>query len=382
MIMPYIPMRNLLLAAEKYRFAQGAFNINLPRQADAVIKIHEKLRSAAIIQVAEPGTAYLCGNPNFLSGTLEEKAKGMKMIAERVKRLAEASKIPVVLHLDHGRSFESTKLAIDAGFSSVMIDGSALPYEENVSLTKKVVEYAHEHGVSVEGELGVLAGTEDDVFSEASSYTNPMKVVDFFRRTGCDSLALSYGTKHGAVKGINVKLRKEIVVAAMENLRHEKLHGALVSHGSSLVPEYIVSEINALGGVVSGFGIPLYQLLEVIPMGISKINIDTDIRLATTRNLLELYKNHPEIANNSPVYRLMKANPGVIDYRVYLVPYLEELLKDEITSPELEMIAQALDDAVYEICATAIVNFGSVGGAFRFEATSLAEMKELYRGEK
>ena len=145
--MPYIPMKPLLAVAQRLGVAHGAFNVNLPQQVDAVIKIHEKLRSAAIIQVAEPASAYLGGNPDFLKGTLSEKALGMKRIAERVKRLAEASRIPVVLHLDHGRSFESVKLAIDAGFSSVMIDGSALPYEENVALTKKVVDYAHERGV-------------------------------------------------------------------------------------------------------------------------------------------------------------------------------------------------------------------------------------------
>jgi len=378
----YIPMRNLLLGAQKSKFAQGAFNINFPRQADAVIRIHEKLRSAAVIQVAEPATAFLGGNPDFLNGTLAEKARGMELIARRVKALAEQSRVPVVLHLDHGKSFESVKLAIDAGFSSVMIDGSSLSFEENAELTRKVVEYAHERGVSVEAELGILAGTEDDVFSEASTYTNPLKVVEFIRMTGCDSLALSYGTKHGPVKGENVKLRKEIVIAALENMRHEKLKAALVSHGSSLVPEYILSEINALGGAVSGGGIPLSQLLEVIPMGISKINIDTDIRLATTRNLLEMYERRPDLREKSPVYGLMKSDPKQIDYRKYLAPYMDKLLRDEIDTPELEEIAKALDDAIYEICATAIVNFGSVGMARGFEIASLAEMKEFYRGEK
>lgn len=380
--MPYVPMKPLSAVAQKLGVAHGAFNINLLQQVDAVIKIHEKLRSAAIIQVAEPATAFLGGNPDFLNGSLSEKALGMKRIAERVKKLSKASRIPVVLHLDHGRSFESVKLAIDAGFSSVMIDGSSLPYEENVALTKKVVDYAHERGVSVEGELGILAGTEDDVFAEESSYTNPLLVVDFFKKTECDSLAISYGTKHGAAKGANVKLRKEIVIASLENLRHEKIQGTLVSHGSSLVPEYIISEINSLGGAVSGHGIPLEQLREVIPLGISKINIDTDIRLATTRNTLELYKLNPDYTTNSQVYDLLKANPKVFDYRNYLVPYLEDLLAEEITNPELEKIVKALENAIYEICATAIINFGSVGTAFKVEALSLEEMAEIYRGEK
>jgi fructose-bisphosphate aldolase class II len=380
--MPYISMNPILNRAQKMKFAHGAFNINLPCQAEAVIKIHEQLRSAAIIQVAEPATTYLSGNPDFLNGTLEEKAVGMKKIADKVRSLGEASRIPVVLHLDHGRSFESVKLAIDAGFSSVMIDGSSLPYEENVALTKQVVEYAHERGVSVEGELGILAGTEDDVFAENSSYTNPMSVVDFFKKAGCDSLAISYGTKHGAVKGLNVKLRKEIVVASIENMRHEKIHGTLVSHGSSLVPEYIVSEINALGKAVSGNGIPIKQLQEVIPMGISKINIDTDIRLATTRNILELYHQNPDLVASSKVYQLLNNKPEQFDYRNYLTPYLDDLLQERISTLELEEIYRALKNAVYEICAMAIINFGSIGDAYNLEVKSLEEMAKSYRGER
>ena len=295
--MPYIKSKDILRYARDHKIAHGAFNVNALCQAKAIIEACEELRCAAIIQVAEPGLAFIGGNPAFIHGTMEEKKLGAKRIASYVKKLAEKTFIPVSLHLDHGRSFETCKLCIQAGFNSVMIDGSALEYDENVALTKKVVQFAHKHDVSVEAELGVLAGVEDHVFAETSTYTNPLTAIDFLKRTSADSLAISYGTKHGAVKGDNVKLRKEIVIATMENMLHENIDATIVSHGSSLVPQYIVNEINALGGNVKGHGIPLKQLQEVIPCGISKINIDTDIRLATTRNILEFFEKNPAKVN-------------------------------------------------------------------------------------
>ena len=328
-----------------------------------MIEACEELRAACIIQVAEPGLAFLGGNFDFLNGTLEQKKIGAKRIATYVKKLAENTFIPVSLHLDHGRSYESVKIAIDAGFNSVMIDGSSLPYEENVKLTKKVVSYAHKKGVSVEGELGVLAGTEDHVFSNTSTYTNPLTAIDFLKRTNADSLAISYGTKHGAVKGDNVKLRKEIVIATMENMLHENIDATIVSHGSSLVPQYIVNEINALGGNVKGHGIPLKQLQEVIPCGISKINIDTDIRLATTRNILEFFEKNPAKVKDSKIYPLLKEKPESFEYRYYLKEYINELVTNKITSSELKEILPCIINGVKEIVLTASVAFNSVGDA-------------------
>ena len=202
--MPYINTKDILKYARDHNFAHGAFNVNTLCQAKAIIEACEELRSAAIIQVAEPGLAFIGGNTDFLNGTIEDKKKGAKIIANYVKKLAKKTFIPVALHLDHGRSFETCKICINAGFNSVMIDGSSLPYEENVALAKKVVNYAHKFNVSVEGELGVLAGTEDHVFSSSSTYTNPITAIDFLKRTNIDLLAISYGTKHGAVKGDNV----------------------------------------------------------------------------------------------------------------------------------------------------------------------------------
>lgn len=376
--MPYVPIKPLLDYCTKTGIAHGAFNINIPLQAKAIIEAQEEIRSGAIIQVAEPGLGFLGGNSDFLNSSMEEKKIGAKRIVKAVKGYAEKTFIPVVLHLDHGRSFDSCKMCIDAGFSSVMIDGSALPYEENVALVKKVVKYAHKRGVSAEGELGVLAGVEDNVFADNSSYTNPMLVVDFFKRTKVDSLAISYGTKHGAVKGDNVKLRKEIAIASMENLRHSGLFGDLVSHGSSLVPQYIVNEINSLGGKVSGHGIPMEQLKAVIPCGISKINMDTDIRLATTRNVLDYFVNHQD-KQNSEIYKLMKAKPEAFDYRYYLAPIMDELFGLKKASEETIVMEDCLSKAVKEIVLTASVSFGGVGDATYIPNTSLKEMKEIYK---
>lgn len=353
--MPYIPMKPLLQHSQKFKYAYGAYNINLPVQAEAAIEMAEKLRSALIIQVAEPALSYLGGNANFLNGSFEDQKKGAYLIVEKVKKLAGKTSIPVVLHLDHGRSFETVKMVIDAGFSSVMIDASHLEYEENIKITKRVVDYAHQFGTSVEAELGILAGTEDHVFSEKSTYTNPLKVVDFFQRTKCDSLAISYGTKHGPLKGENIKLRKEIVIAAIENLHHQGIEGYLVSHGSSLVPENIISEINALGGNVSGYGVPISQLQEAISLGISKVNIDTDIRLATTRNFWEFFTKNPK--KHLMIQDLLQRNPTQIDYRNYLSPILQDLLEERAD----EEIMLLLKNAVSEIVATSIVLFSSNG---------------------
>ncbi len=361
--MPYIPTKNILAVAKENHFAHGAFNVNALCQAKAIIEVCEEMHTAAIIQVAEPGLAYIGGNADFLHGTLEEKKKGAKRIAKYVQALAKESSIPVSLHLDHGRSYESCKACVDAGFNSVMFDGSALSYEENVKTTAKVVKYAHKHGVSVEAELGVLAGVEDHVFAASSTYTNPLTAIDFIKKTGIDLLAISYGTKHGAVKGDNVKLRKEIVIATMENMMHEGLDCAIVSHGSSLVPQYIVNEINALGGNVHGHGIPLEQLHEVIPAGITKINMDTDIRLATTRNILEYFTKHPEKREGSKIYSLLVEKPESFEYRYYLKEYIDELETNRGFNDELKVIVPLMEKAVREIVATANAYFGCIGDA-------------------
>lgn len=361
--MAYIQSKTILKHARDNKYAHGAFNVNLLIQAKAIIEACEENRCAAIIQVAEPGLAFIGGRADFLNGTIEDKKRGAKRIANYVKKLAKEATIPVSLHLDHGRSYETCKICIEAGFNSVMIDGSALEYEDNLKLTKKVVNYAHKHGVSVEGELGVLAGVEDHVFSATSTYTNPLLALDFVKKTGVDLLAISYGTKHGAVKGDNVKLRKEIVISTMELFNYENVDCVLVSHGSSLVPEYIVNEINELGGNVKGKGVPISELNEVIPSGIAKINMDTDIRLATTRNLLEFYEiYHPEYKENSKIYPLMVEKRDSFEYRYYLKEYIDELVTEpKKYSDEVKAILPYLVLATKEIVLTANVLFKSFG---------------------
>lgn len=275
------------------------------------------------------------------------------------------------------------RAAIDGGYTSVMIDGSSLPFDRNVELTREVVRYAHERGVTVEGELGVLAGVEDHVFSEGSTYTNPMHAVDFFRKTGCDCLAISYGTMHGASKGKDVKLRREIPIAIRECLMHENLFGVLVSHGSSTVPKHFVEEINALGGKLSGTaGIALEQLLGVIPCGIGKINVDTDIRLAVTRNLRELFTLRPELRESAvigEIYRLLCDKPEAYDPRVFLPPIMETVMYGVEEHEDLKAVTACIESGVKEAVGTLVVAFGSAGKAPLVERVGLDEMAERYR---
>lgn len=381
--MPLIPLRPLLAATQRYGFAQGAFNVNSVIQAEAVIAAHEMFRSAAILQVADLANAFMGGNADFLKGTLEDKQRGARLIGEAVKKLSQDSPIPVVLHLDHGKDFASVKAAIDGGFTSVMIDGSHLPFAENVELTREVVQYAHERGITVEGELGVLSGVEDDVFSDQSTYTNPLKAVEFCKKTGVDCLAISYGTKHGAVKGENVQLRKEIVIAVTENLKHEGIFGVLVSHGSSLVPRYIVEKINQLGGTIKGAnGIPMEELKSVIKAGIGKINIDTDLRLAVTRNIREYLAGNNSAAENpalKAIAELMNQKPEQFDPRGYLVPIMDSFITGQTTDPQVLDIFKRIKQGVQEVVGTLIVEFGSVGSSAKVEAVSLEEMAQRYQ---
>lgn len=381
--MSLIPLRPLLEASQKYGFAHGAFNVNAVAQAQAVIEVHEMFRSAAILQGADLANAFMGGRADFMNGTIDDKRIGAKRIADAVRKLADGATIPIALHLDHGKDFESVKAAIDNGYTSVMIDGSHLSFDENVELTREVVKYAHARGVTVEGELGVLAGVEDNVFSEHSTYTNPVKVCTFFKQTNVDCLAISYGTKHGAIKGEGVKLRKEIAIASMENLQHEGITGFLVSHGSSTVPQYIVSEINELGGKISNaHGIALEELKSVIPCGIRKINVDTDIRLAVTRNLREYFLKHPTKQKSrsiGKVWDIMEEKSEQFDPRVYLPPVMNDLIVDrKIDDPDLLDLTECIKRGVREVVGVLIVEFGSVGYASKIKPVTLEVMAETY----
>ncbi len=378
-----VPMRAILEAADKGVYAQGAFNVNAVCQAKAVIEIHDIFRSPAIIQGADLANGFMGGRTDFLNASLEDKRKGAANIAAAVKKFGADSPIPIALHLDHGRDLDSCKAAIEGGYTSVMIDGSSLPFEENMELTREVVKYAHERGVSVEGELGVLAGVEDHVFAENSSYTHPLDAITFFKKTGVDALAISYGTMHGANKGHNAVIRKEIAIAIKECMRHEGISGFLVSHGSSTVPAYIVEEINALGGKISNaHGIAIEQLIEVSKCGISKINVDTDIRLAVTRNLRELFAKDSALRGSARVgaiYELMEKNKEAFDPRAFITPIMDTVLYGKVEDEDTARVCAAIEAGVKEAVGTLIVQFGSFGRMQQVEAVSLEEMAERYR---
>ena len=248
-----------------------------------------------------------------------------------------------------------------------------------------MVKYAHARGVSVEGELGVLAGVEDHVFASNSTYTNPLKAVEFFKKTGVDALAISYGTMHGASKGKDVKLRKQIPTAIRECLNHEGIRGGLVSHGSSTVPKYIVDEINALGGnIQNAYGISLAELKEAITCGINKINVDTDIRLAVTRNMKELFAGCPELRESPSiggVYQLLENNKDQFDPRVFLPPVMDTVMYGNVPDGDVARLMECVEKGVKEAVGTLIVQFGAYGKAPLVKRPSLEEMKEYYKNE-
>lgn len=381
-----VPMRPILEAADKYHYGQGAFNMNSVGQIEAAVRIHELLRSGAILQGAEASNAFMGGELDFMHGSLEAKQKGAKNIGDAVKKYGADSPVPIALHLDHGKSLESVKACIAGGYTSVMIDGSSLPYEDNVELTREVVKYAHPFGVTVEGELGVLAGVEDHVFSATSTYTNPLQAIDFFKKTGCDALAISYGTCHGPNKGKDTKIRREIAIATKECMMHEGIHGFLVSHGSSTVPQEYVQQINAMGGKLeNAFGIDVNQLVDVAKCGINKINVDTDIRMACTRNLMELFRREPSLKTSSSVgalYEAMISQPANVDPRNYVASIMDTILYGTIPDADVGKVVQCMKDGVTESIAPLLVQFGSYRKSQLIEPVTLEMMADRYKKEE
>ena len=292
--------REIFAKAVKGGYAIPAFNFNNMEQMQAIIQACVEAKSPVILQVSAGARKY--ANQTLL----RYMAQGA---VEYAKELGYS--IPIVLHLDHGSSYELCVDCIQSGFSSVMIDGSHLPYEENIALTKKVVDYAHQYDVTVEGELGVLAGVEDDVKAEQHTYTRSEEVVDFVKRTGVDSLAISIGTSHGAYKfkpGTDPKIRLDIL-AEIE----KQIPGfPIVLHGSSSVPQDLVKIINENGGKLKdAIGIGEDQLREAAKSAVCKINIDSDGRLAMTAAVRKVLTEHPD----------------EFDPRKYLGPARDELTK-------------------------------------------------------
>ncbi len=306
--------------ALKGGYAIPAFNFNNMEQLQAIIKAAAEEKSPVILQVSKGARNY--ANPILL--------RFMAQGAVEYARSLGWEHPQICLHLDHGDTFELCKDCIDNGFSSVMIDGSHLPFEENVELTKKVVEYAHQYGVTVEGELGVLAGVEDEVSSDHHTYTDPEEVIEFVARTGCDSLAISIGTSHGAYKFTPEQCTRDpktgrlvpppLAFDVLEAVEKKLPDFPIVLHGSPSVPQEYVDIINSNGGKLpDAIGIPEDELRKAAKMNVCKINIDSDSRLAMT----------------AAVRKVLNDKPGEFDPRKYLGPArdeMERLYKHKITN--------------------------------------------------
>ena len=278
--MPLVTSTEMFKKAYDGGYAIGAFNVNNMEIVQGITEACREEKAPVILQVSKGARAY--ANHTYL----------VKLVEAAV---LECPEIPIVLHLDHGPDFETCKACIDGGFTSVMIDASSKPFAENIEITRKVVEYAHDHGVVVEAELGTLAGIEDDVkvSAEDSSYTHPEEVEEFVSKTGCDSLAIAIGTSHGAYKfkpGTKPQLRFDV----LEEVSRRLPGFPIVLHGSSSVPQNYVEMINAHGGKMPGaIGVPEDQLRKAASLAVCKINIDSDLRLAMTASIREHFALHP-----------------------------------------------------------------------------------------
>lgn len=291
--MPLVTTKEMFEKSMKEGFAIGAFNINNMEIIQGIVDAAQKQNSPVILQAS--------------SGAI--KYARIKYLMKMVEAAVEETNIPIAIHLDHGPDFERCKMCIDNGFTSVMIDGSKYSFEENVALTKKVVDYAHERGVVVEAELGQLAGIEDDVnvSEEDAKYTDPDQAKEFVERTGCDSLAIAIGTSHGAYKFKGeARLRMDILKKVKEKIPNTPI----VLHGASTVIPELVETCNSYGGDIPGAkGVPDEILHEASLSGVSKINVDTDLRLAFT----------------GEIRKSLAENPSAFDPRKYLTPAREKI---------------------------------------------------------
>ena len=277
--MPLVTTTKMFQDAYKGGYAVGAFNVNNMEMIQAIVEAASECRSPVILQVSAGARKY--ANPVYLR--------------HLVQAAVETTDIPIAMHLDHGADFETCKASIDDGFSSVMIDASSKPWDENIAITKKVVEYAHDHGVVVEAELGKLAGVEDDVKVEAKDamFTSPDEVEEFTSKTGIDSLAIAIGTSHGAYKfkpGQDPKLRIDI----LEEIGSRLPGFPIVLHGASSVPQDQVAIINKFGGEMpNAIGIPESELKKAAKLAVCKINIDSDLRVAFTAAIRKHFVDNP-----------------------------------------------------------------------------------------
>ena len=274
--MPLTGPKEMFKRAYKDGYAVGAFNVNNMEIIQGIMMAGAEEKAPLILQVSAGARKYA----------------GQNYIVKLIEAALLETDLPVVLHLDHGPDFELCKACIDGGFTSVMIDGSHLPFEENIKVTKQVVEYAHDRGIWVEAELGQLAGVEEHVSAEKSIYTDPDQAVEFVQRTGCDSLAIAIGTSHGAYKFTG---EANLDFARLEKIGQMLPNYPLVLHGASSVPQEFVEMANTYGGKIGGAkGVPEDLLRKAASMAVCKINIDTDIRLAMTACIRQHFEQHPE----------------------------------------------------------------------------------------
>lgn len=335
--MPLVPMKQILDEAMKAGYGVGAYNVNNMEQIQAIMKAAKETKSPVILQASKGALEY----------TSFVYIKHLMLAA-----LEENPEIPVAMHLDHGPDLKTCKIAIELGFTSVMIDGSIdyqkktstgkhppRPYDENVAVTKEVVDYAHKFGVTVEGELGTLGGIEDETQTDKVLLTDPDQAADFVKKTGVDALAVAIGTSHGAYKfKAAPKLAMEIIAKVHKNIPNT----ALVMHGSSSVPQELVDIINQYGGKLDKtMGVPLEHIQEAIKLGITKINVDTDGRLAFT----------------GAIRKYLALNPKEFDQR----KYLGEGRK-----------------AIYEVMKSKMIAFGTANHAFDYKPMTLEDMKKIY----
>lgn len=293
--MPLVTSTKMFEKAYKGNYAIGAFNVNNMEIIQGIVDAAKEEKSPLILQVSAGARKY---------------AKHI-YLTKLVEAALEDTNLPICLHLDHGEDFEICKSCVDGGFTSVMVDGSKHPFEENIALTKKVVEYAHAHGVVVEAELGRLAGVEDavNVSARDATYTDPDQAVEFVERTGVDSLAIAIGTSHGAYK---FKGKPELDFARLEKITKLLPNFPLVLHGASTVLPEFVQECNTYGGkLIDAQGVPEEMLLQAGKLGVCKINIDTDLRLAMTASIRKHFAT----------------NPSDFDPRQYLAPAREAIKK-------------------------------------------------------
>jgi fructose-bisphosphate aldolase class II len=335
-------MKQLLIEAVKGNYGVGAFNVNNMEQIQAIMGAAKETQSPVIIQASRGALQYT--NLVYL--------KHLMMAA-----VEDNPDIPVALHLDHGNSFETCKMAIELGFTSVMIDGSLkedgktiATYEENIEITRKVADFAHERGVTVEAELGTLGGIEDGHGADEINLTDPDQAEEFVQKAGCDCLAVAIGTSHGAYKSANIGPNGEALppTLAMDiiNEIHKRIPDVpMVMHGSSSVPQELIAEINKYGGEMKqAFGIPMEQIQKGIKGGVRKINVDTDGRLAVT----------------AAIRKVFQENPSEFDPRKYLGPSR---------------------DALQKLIAGKMRDFGQAGHAGDFAPQTLEDMKRLYQAK-